>query len=151
VDWFFSDGWKPWAGEDDPELEDERTTWRALHDDVVREFGNENLTLNLYLQQMDLAPKTARPSRNAIRCLTVPGSKGLEFKHVYLIGMAQEVLPSFHALKRGSASREVEEERRNCFVAITRVQESLMLTRARTYNNFAKEPSQFLREMGLNE
>ena len=94
-------------------------------------------------------PKTTKPTPNSVRCLTVHGSKGLEFKHVYLIGMAQQILPSFQALKNGPISRELEEERRNCFVAITRVKESLTLTRARHYNGWAKPPSQFLEEMGL--
>ena len=45
--------------------------------------------------------------------------------------------------------RLVEEERRNCFVAITRVRESLTLTRSTTYFGWPKEPSQFITEMGL--
>ena len=44
--------------------------------------------------------------------MTVHGSKGLEFKHVYVIGMAK-VFPSFKALRKGSNSRELEEERRD--------------------------------------
>lgn len=150
VDWFLSEGWLPWADEDDRELADEMETWQSLHGEVVREHGDDDLTLNVYLQQMDLSPKAPRPGPNAVRCMTVHGSKGLEFRHVYLIGMAQEVLPSFHALKKGSNSREVEEERRNCFVAITRAQESLTLTRARQYHGWRKTPSQFLAEMGLH-
>lgn len=149
VDWFLSEGWKAWADEQDRDLADEIKTWSELHGEVAREYGYDDLTLNVYLQQMDLVPKTVRPSLNAVRCMTVHGSKGLEFKHVYLLGMAQEVLPSFQALKKGIHSRELEEERRNCFVAITRVQETLTLTRARRYNGWSKGPSQFLAEMGL--
>ncbi|MGH9194870.1 MAG: ATP-dependent helicase, partial [Acidimicrobiia bacterium] len=149
LDWFLSEGWKPWADERDCELANEMETWRELHGEIAREHGYNDLTLNVYLQQMDLAPKTARPSPNAVRCMTVHGSKGLEFKHVYLIGMAQEILPSFQALKKGAHSRELEEERRNCFVAITRVQETLTLTRARQYYGWSKGPSQFVAEMGL--
>ncbi len=149
VDWFLTKGCKPWTDEDDLDQNDEIDTWRELHADLVREHGHDDLTLNLYLQQMDLTPKTTKPTPNSVRCLTVHGSKGLEFKHVYLIGMAQQILPSFQALKNGPISRELEEERRNCFVAITRVKESLTLTRARHYNGWAKPPSQFLEEMGL--
>ncbi|MCP4699453.1 MAG: ATP-dependent helicase [Gammaproteobacteria bacterium] len=146
VDWFFSEDIKPWS-DDERALMDEMKTWREIHADIVREHGD--VTLNVYLQQMDLAPKTVRPSANAVRCLTVHGAKGLEFKHVYLIGMAQEIFPSFHALKKGPDSRELEEERRICFVAITRVQDTLTLTRARQYNDRSKNPSQFLAEMGF--
>ena len=70
---------------------------------------------------------------------------------MYLIGMAQEVLPSFQSLKKGADSRDLEEERRNCFVAITRTQVSLTLTRSQKYNGWPKSPSQFLLEMGLEE
>jgi len=151
VDWFLGNGWNPWSNAKDQELADEVQTWQALHDEFVREYGEDNLTLNVYLQKMDLAPKTARPGPNSFRCMTVHGSKGMEFKHVYLIGMAQEVLPSFQSLKKGTDSRDLEEERRNCFVAITRTQTSLTLTRSREYNGWPKGPSQFLLEMGLEE
>jgi DNA helicase-2/ATP-dependent DNA helicase PcrA len=43
----------------------------------------------------------------------------------------------------------MEEERRNCFVAITRVQETLHVSLARTYNGYEKKPSRFLKEMGF--
>ena len=76
-------------------------------------------------------------------------SKGLEFQHVYLIGMAQEVFPSYRALQRGPRSKEVEEERRSCFVAITRARETLTLARAREYFGYGKRASQFLGEMGV--
>ncbi len=151
VDWFLAEGVGPWKVDTDQELTEELATWQELHGELVREYGHDDLTLNIYLQGMDLAPKTARPSPNAIRCMTVHGSKGLEFKHVYVIGMAQEVFPSFQALRKGSNSRELEEERRNCFVAITRVQETLTLTRARQYYGYSKDPSQFLSEMDIGE
>ena len=43
----------------------------------------------------------------------------------------------------------MEEERRNCFVAITRVQETLQISWARSYNGYAKKPSRFVEEMGF--
>lgn len=150
VEWFLSEGWKPWEDPKDRDLTDEIETWRELHRDIVSDMGQAELTLNAWLQKMALAPKTARPGPNAVRCITVHGSKGLEFKHVYLVGMAQEVLPSFQAIRKGGASGELEEERRSCFVALTRVQETLTLTRARQYYGWPKEPSQFLGEMGLS-
>lgn len=151
VDWFLSEGVASRTGNGDQELTTELETWRELHAELVREHGEDTLTLNVYLQHMDLMPKAPRPEPNAVRCLTVHGAKGLEFKHVYLIGMAQEVFPSFQALRKGPNSREVEEERRNCFVAITRVQETLTLTHARQYYGYPKDRSQFIVEMGLEE
>ena len=151
IDWFLHQGWQLWSEKNDRDVADEVTTWQNLHDEIVREYNHGNLTLNAYLQQMDLTSKTPRPGPNAVRCMTMHGAKGLEFKHVYLIGMAQEVLPSYYALQKGGTSQEVEEERRNCFVAITRVEETLTLTRSAQYYGYLKAPSQFLAEMGIRE
>jgi len=151
VDWFLGEGFAARSENEDQALLAEIETWRELHGELVREHGEGALTLNVYLHHMDLAPKAPRPGPNSIRCLTVHGAKGLEFKHVYLIGMAQEVFPAFQALRKGPNSREVEEERRNCFVAITRVQGALTMTRARQYYGYSKPRSQFIEEMGLGE
>lgn len=151
IDWFLNQGWQLWSEKDDQDAADEVTTWQNLHDEIVREYNHGNLTLNAYLQQMDLTSKTPRPGPDAVRCMTMHGAKGLEFKHVYLIGMAQEVLPSYYALQNGERSKEVEEERRNCFVAITRAEETLTLTRSAQYYGYLKAPSQFLAEMGIRD
>ena len=149
VDSFLEGEWRSW-GEDNPAEPsgEEVETWRALHREIVREYRHR-VTLNTYLQRLDLSSKTPPAAPNAIQCITVHRSKGLQFKHVYLLGMAQEVFPSYRALQRGHKSKEVEEERRSCFVAITRAQETLTLTRAREYFGWMKRPSQFLGEMGL--
>ena len=149
VDWFLEDGAKVFEDLRDQDLMNELKTWRELHGELISEYGRDDLTLNIYLQHMDLAPKGLRPAPDAVRCMTVHAAKGLEFEHVYLIGMAQEVFPSYQALRKGTSSRELEEERRNCFVAITRVQKTLTLTHARQYYGYSKAPSQFLREMGI--
>jgi DNA helicase-2/ATP-dependent DNA helicase PcrA len=152
VDWFLDEGWSAWDANFGEDFRDEVEIWREFHGQHLREHSAQDVTLHGYLQSMDLASKVAPPSRGAVHCLTVHGSKGLEFKHVYLIGMSQEVFPSFQALKKGPDSRDVEEERRNCFVAITRTQESLTLTRPTQYNGWPKDASQFLAEMaGVEE
>ena len=149
VDSFLEGEWRSWGDGDPAELsEEEIKTWRALHRDILREYGRR-VTLNTYLQRLDLSSKTPPAATNAIKCTTVHRSKGLQFRHVYLIGMAQEVFPSYRALQSGRKSKEVQEERRSCFVAITRAQETLTLTRAREYFGWAKQPSQFLEEMGV--
>ena len=154
VNWFLESGWESWSaaedGRDGVELAGELDVWRNLHDNIVHEYG-ANATLNAYLQQMDLASKAPVPRPGAVRCMTVHGAKGLEFRHVYLIGMAQEVFPSFQALRKGDRSRELEEERRNCFVAVTRAERTLTLTRAERYYGYPKAASQFLAEMGIGE
>jgi len=144
LDWFLKQNWQ-----DDRVAEEETSTWNDLHGALLREQGAENLTLNLYLQEMDMKSKAPARPVGAIPCLTVHGAKGLEFQHVFLIGMAEEVFPSYQAVKKGDLSREMEEERRNCFVAVTRVQQTLTVTWAEKYNGYRKKPSRFLNEMGV--
>jgi DNA helicase-2/ATP-dependent DNA helicase PcrA len=82
---------------------------------------------------------------------SVHGAKGKEFDHVYLIGLVEDELPSFQSKQKGDGSPELEEERRNCFVAITRTIRTLTLSFAERYRGWPKEPSRFLYEMGLLE
>ncbi|MGI8728782.1 MAG: ATP-dependent helicase [Solirubrobacteraceae bacterium] len=134
----------------DDDLESEEiATWKELHSSLTREHAPENMTLHLYLQEMDLKSKAPAQLPGSVHCLTVHGSKGMEFKHVFLIGMADEVFPSYQATKMGAQSKEMEEERRNCFVAITRAEETLNISWSRTYNGYPKRPSRFLEEMGF--
>jgi DNA helicase-2/ATP-dependent DNA helicase PcrA len=81
--------------------------------------------------------------------MTVHGAKGREFDIVYLIGLAEDVMPSYQSRQKEDNSVEMEEERRNCFVAITRAKECLVLSYAERYRGWKKEPSRFLVEMGF--
>ena len=128
---------------------EEKIIWADLEAGVVERYGRDELSLNTLLHEFDLAPKLPPVPPNAVRCLTIHGAKGMEFDHVYLIGLAEDQLPSFEAKKKGPASRELQEERRNCFVAITRAQSTLTMTYSAEYFGWAKQPSRFLREMGL--
>ncbi len=149
VDWFLEEGWESLGGDDLAELTaEEVATWETLHRDIIREHGS-GVTLHAYLPHFDLSSKAPTPGPNAVQCITIHRAKGLEFEHVYLVGMAQEVFPSYRALQRGPGSEEVEEERRSCFVAITRARETLTLTRAREYFGYERRASQFLGEMGV--
>lgn len=133
----------------------EYTTERAVWQSIIREIGSEDdaysLSLGQFLQELALANKTPEAPSNSVRCLTVHSSKGLEFLHVYLVGMSEDQLPSFQSKKSGDDSREMQEERRNCFVAITRTIETLTLSYGEKYNGWRKVPSRFLSEMGLLE
>lgn len=144
LNWFWANTWL-----DEPLEIEEKNTWIELHEALVREHTLENVTLNLYLQEMDLKSKVAVRMPGSVPCLTVHGAKGLEFKHVFLVGLAEDIFPSYHAVKRGPLSREMEEERRSCFVAITRTQETLCISYAQQYNGYRKSPSRFIGEMGL--
>ncbi len=130
------------------DFEAEESTWRELVQTIGDRLGDA-LTLEAFLQEMDLAPKVAQPPPNATRCLTIHSSKGMEFEHVYLVGLVEDQLPSFQAVKKGAESRELQEERRNCFVAITRARESLTMTYAQAYWGWTRQPSRFLYEMGV--
>jgi DNA helicase II / ATP-dependent DNA helicase PcrA len=81
--------------------------------------------------------------------MTIHAAKGTEADYVYVIGMAEENIPSFQSINKGNDSPEMEEERRNCFVAITRTKEQLTLSTASQYRGWPKTPSRFISEMGL--
>ena len=131
------------------EYVDEKATWSQLVSDVESQFGASNVTLNVLLQELDMRSKAPAPPKGAVPCFTIHASKGMEFGHVYLIGMVEDQLPSWAAVKKGSDSNEMQEERRNCFVAITRTEDTLTLTLSQRMFGWSKAPSRFLREMGL--
>jgi DNA helicase II / ATP-dependent DNA helicase PcrA len=135
------------ANEGFTDYQEERQAWEQIQHDVIKKFGSEDVTLNVFLQELDLVEKSPPIPPDAIRCLTVHSAKGLEWDHVYIVGLAEDQLPSFQSIKKGKTSREMQEERRNCFVAITRARISLTLTFATQYFGWAKEPSRFLSEM----
>lgn len=128
---------------------DEKATWQALVDEIEAQFGVSAITLNVLLQELDMRSKTPPPPKDAVPCFTIHASKGMEFGHVYLIGMVEDQLPSWAAVKKGDASKEMQEERRNCFVAITRTEDTLTMTFSDRVFGWNKAPSRFLREMGL--
>ncbi|MBE9030130.1 DNA helicase PcrA [filamentous cyanobacterium LEGE 11480] len=88
---------------------------------------------------------------NRISMMTLHASKGLEFPVVFLVGLEQGLFPSFRSLDDPSA---IEEERRLCYVGITRAQERLFISHAcerRLYGNREiATPSLFLDEMPEN-
>lgn len=83
----------------------------------------------------------------AISLMTLHNSKGLEFPIVHLIGMEEHVFPHARALDDGT----IEEERRLCYVGMTRAREQLHLSRARfrmlSGQSQRNPPSRFLREI----
>lgn len=139
----------PSADADEDDYAEEKVVWKELVNDINSEFGQENVTLHLLLQGLDLRSKTPSPQAGAIPCFTIHASKGMEFAHVYLVAVVEDQLPSWAAIKKGDHSHQMQEERRNCFVAVTRTQESLTITWSKRMFGWPKGPSRFLREMGL--
>lgn len=135
--------------ENSDEFESEVDTWMRLQREITQELGKSEVTLHVLLQGMDLRSKEPPPADEAIRCFTIHSAKGMEFRHVYLMGLAEDQLPSWAAIKKGTGSLEMREERRNCFVAITRTELTLTMTYAQRYFGWPKGPSRFLEEMGL--
>ena len=126
---------------------EEKAVLESIMSEVNAEAGDGRGTLAMLLQKLDLSSKEPPVPRNAVPCHTVFTSKGLEFDHVYLVRLVEDELPDWRARKNGRNSPEIQEERRVCFVAITRTQKSLTLTYPRSVSGYTKEPSRFLAEM----
>ena len=88
---------------------------------------------------------------NRISLMTVHSVKGLEFSHVFVVGMEEGIFPHMNSLMENS---EIEEERRLCYVAITRTKDDLHLVNARHRTLFGKEQinpeSRFINEIDKN-
>lgn len=88
--------------------------------------------------------------KNAVTLMTLHSAKGLEFPHVFLVGMEEGLLPHQRSVLDGGMSG-IEEERRLCYVGITRARESLTLTYTKARMKWGKLrpsiPSRFLLEM----
>lgn len=132
------------------EFNDEKEIWEALKSEIAGHYTLTDLSLHNFLQELDLRAKEKPVPKGAVRCLTIAASKGMEFRHVFLIGVVEDELPGYYARKKGDASDDMREERRNCFVAITRAEETLTLTYANEYFGRDKQPSRFLEEMGIS-
>ncbi len=131
------------------EYKEEREVWKLLQQEVIQQYGKSEVSLHSLLQEFDLRSKEAPVPKDAVRCLTIHSSKGLEFKRVYLIGLVEDQLPSWAATRKGDDSFEMREERRNCFVEFTRAVEALTITYSDRYFGYLKAPSRFLTEMGI--
>ena len=130
--------------EDD--LKDDLNAWHKIEREIRRAKGS--LPLDRFLQELELRSKEPVPVPGTVSLATIHGAKGQEFDTVYLIGLAEEILPSWQSLRKGGSSAALEEERRGCFVAVTRTRKHLILSRARQYRGWPKKPSRFLEEMG---
>ena len=130
------------------DVADDKAAWDVCLKEIRYEKGEEP-ELEELLQGLALRSKEPPRDPRAVTLLTVHQSKGLEFDVVYVVGLADAIMPSWQSLKKGEASAEMEEERRNCFVAITRTRERLVLSRAASYQGWRKTPSRFLTEMAL--
>lgn len=104
---------------------------RELYNAVLQfEEQNEEPTLTSFLAKASLASDLddLQEEDSRVSLMTLHSAKGLEFPVVFLVGMEQGLFPNFRSLDDPKA---VEEERRLCYVGITRAQELLFLTHTR--------------------
>jgi DNA helicase-2/ATP-dependent DNA helicase PcrA len=113
-------------------------------------------TLSGFLDDMllserdDSDEKDSQLARNAVALMTLHSAKGLEFPRVYLVGLEEGILPHKRSLAMDNDSA-IDEERRLCYVGVTRAREHLTLSFALTRRKWGKPhktvPSRFLYEM----
>lgn len=88
------------------------------------------------------------PSADAVALMTLHAAKGLEFPVVFLTGLEENLLPHYNAMQ---SPEQIEEERRLCYVGMTRAKRELILTAARRRaqggSDWEREPSRFIFEL----
>ncbi len=118
--------------------------------------GSTKPTLTGFLDDMLLSDRDeadeeeSQLARNAIALMTLHSAKGLEFPRVYLVGLEEGILPHKRSVEAENDAA-IDEERRLCYVGVTRAQEQLTLSFALARRKWGKPrptiPSRFLYEM----
>ncbi|MCH9056818.1 UvrD-helicase domain-containing protein [Synechococcus sp. PCC 6716] len=119
---------------------------------AAQQFSEENdgATLSEFLNSAALASDldTVDEGSGVVSLMTLHAAKGLEFPVVFLVGLEQGLFPNYRSL---NDPLTLEEERRLCYVGITRAQEQLFLSFAQTRRLYGRSedaiPSQFLSEL----
>ncbi len=123
---------------------------------AIKEFvdnpENEDKSLGSFLQTVSLlttADTDEDPNDNdKVTLMTIHGAKGLEFDHVYIVGLEEDLFPSQMMLQ---SRADLEEERRLFYVAITRAEKRLVVSYAESRYQYGRpkmcEPSRFLEEI----
>ena len=114
------------------DVEENKAAWEFATSAIRTERGSPP-DLDDLLKGFALRSNEPLSDPDAVRLLTIHAAKGLEFENVWLVGVAELILLSWQSLKSGSSHAELEEERRNFFVAITRTLRCLTLTYANRY------------------
>lgn len=107
--------------------------------------------INLFIENVSLltdADNENDEDRNKVTLMTIHSSKGLEFKNVFIVGVEEDIFPSFRAKE---SLQDVEEERRLFYVAITRAEDNAYISYARNRYKWGESvsctPSRFIDEV----
>jgi DNA helicase-2/ATP-dependent DNA helicase PcrA len=142
-----------------PDPQEQEARWQSVEDVVnalgAYEQGTKQPNLGDFLDEVALGQqdmgddKEKQLARNAVALMTLHSAKGLEFPNVYMVGLEEGILPHHRSLKANGD--DVDEERRLCYVGITRAQERLTLSLSLTRMKWGKPrdtiPSRFLYEI----
>lgn len=114
-------------------------------------------TLSAFLERISLMDedkpdeKGQEHGNNAVTLMSLHSSKGLEFSHVWLVGMEEELLPHKRSIQEDPT---VAEERRLCYVGMTRARRYLTISRCLTRRKYGaleqRKPSRFLAEIPVH-
>jgi DNA helicase II / ATP-dependent DNA helicase PcrA len=141
------------------EPQDQLTRWQAV-EEVINSLSiyagrAKRPTMGGFLDEILLSDrdndrdKEQKLARNAIALMTLHSAKGLEFPQVYLVGMEEGLLPHHRSLDMEHTA--IDEERRLCYVGITRARDRLTLSLALGRTKWGKlretKPSRFLFEL----
>jgi DNA helicase-2/ATP-dependent DNA helicase PcrA len=120
---------------------------------VTYEDNTEEPTLSGFLEEVALVSDldNLNETSDNIVLMTLHSAKGLEFPYVYLCGMEEGIFPGYMSIHADNPAEEIEEERRLCYVGITRAMKCLSLSAAKQRmlhgeTQFNK-PSRFIREI----
>jgi DNA helicase-2/ATP-dependent DNA helicase PcrA len=142
-----------------PDAGDQESRWASI-EELVNALGSysqssKSATLVGFLHEVALTgneqdrDKESQLDRNAVALMTLHAAKGLEFTEVYMVGMEEGLLPHHRSVSDGGSA--LDEERRLCYVGVTRAKRRLTLTMALTRNKWGKPrptvPSRFLFEI----
>ncbi len=120
---------------------------------VVYEEGAEHPRLSEFLEEVALVADidSLEDQDNRVLLMTLHSAKGLEFPYVCLAGMEDGIFPGYMSIVAEDPVEEMEEERRLCYVGITRAMKELMLTAVRARmirgENQYNQVSRFVREI----
>ena len=119
--------------------------------DTRKEMGGEDESMSAFLSEVQLSTDQDEDDDTdeaKVTLMTVHAAKGLEFKHIYIVGVEEELFPS--AMSMDSLA-QIEEERRLLYVAITRAKETCVITysssRFRNGQTVMTRPSRFISDI----